>query len=119
MPGLIEKSGATPSERSRLFYGVCIPLRLSLALFVYWKSTSPIVQGILLATSAISVYVNLLGLNTSNEVWWSRGFHTLTSLAIFLSLLGGFRSWVPGIMILDVLFGLLTSFSRDPWNVKF
>lgn len=24
----IEKSGATPSERSRLFYGVCVPLRL-------------------------------------------------------------------------------------------
>lgn len=115
MPGLIEKSGATPSERSRLFYGVCIPLRLLLAGFVYWKSTSPIVQGLILTASAISVYINLLGLNTSNEVWWSRGFHTLTSLTIFLFSLGGFESWVPGIMILDVLFGLFTSFARDPW----
>lgn len=118
MSGLIEKSGATSGQRKVLFYGVCIPLRLLVALIVYWKSTNPAVQGLVLTAFAVSVYINLLSLNSSDRVWWSREFHTLTSLTSLFLLLRGFPSWVPGIMVFDVLFGLVTSFARDPWGFK-
>ena len=118
MPGLIEKSGATSGRRKVLFYGVCVPLRLLLALFVYWKSTNPSVQGLVLTASAVSVYINLLSLNSSDRVWWSREFHALTSLTSLFLLLRGFPGWVPGVMVLDVLFGLVTSFARDPSGFK-
>lgn len=116
MPGIIENSGATSGERKMLFYGVCVPLRLLLALFVFWKSSSPIVQGILLTASAMSMYMNLLGMNSSNEIWWSQEVHLLTSSSTFLLLIGRRPEFVPYVMVLDVLYGLLTSFARDPWN---
>lgn len=115
MPGVVESMGATASQRRALFYGVCIPFRLLLAVFVRYQVWS---RPFLLMVAAAAVYTNLLGLNTSSGVWWSRGFHMLTSLAAFLFLVGGRPDVVPVVMILDVLVGLFTSFARDPWTLK-
>ena len=117
MPGVIENSGATPDKRRRLFYGVCVPLRLLLAFIVYRKYSSLTIQGIVMAFSVMSMYANLLGLNSSNEIWWSQKFHLLTSMKIVLCLVSARPEFVPYFMVVDVLYGVVTSFARDPWSV--
>lgn len=116
MPGVIESSGATPSQRKKLFYGVCVPLRLLLAYLVYRTYSSPWVQGTVLSVALLSVYLNLLGLNTSNDIWWSQKFHLMMSLKIVFCLVGGRPEFVPYLMLLDVLFGATTSLAKDPWT---
>lgn len=115
MPGVVEKSGASPGLRKALFYGVCVPLRLFLAWIVYANLSSPSLQVILLIVSAISVYINLLGLNSSNDIWWTQEVHLLTSLSTFLFLVARRPEFVPYVMVFDVLYGVLTSFTRDPF----
>ena len=118
MPGIIESSGATTGQRKMLFYGVCVPLRLLLALFVFWKSSSPAVQLILLTVSAISSYINILGINSSNQVWWSQKFHLVTSISALLLLVRGRPDLVPIVMVFDALYGVASSFASDPWVFK-
>lgn len=118
MPGLIEKSGASSGQRKFLFYGICFPLRLLLALFVCWKLDSAVVQGIVLAASATAVYLNALGFKDGpgpDGVWWSRRFHMVTSVSILLCFGAGWKRAVPAIMIVDVFSGFLTSFARKPF----
>lgn len=114
MPGVVEKSGASPGWRKALFYGVCVPLRLFLAWIVY-TNLSPSLQVILLIVSAISVYINLLGMNSSNDIWWTQELHLLTSLSTFLILVARRPEFVPYVMVFDVLYGVVTSFTRDPF----
>lgn len=116
MPGIIEGSGATPDQRKKLFYGVCVPLRLLLAFIVYRKYSSVTIQGIVLAFSAMSIYTNLLGLNSSNDIWWSQKFHLFVSIKIVLCLITGRPEYVPYLMVVDVLYGVLISFAKDPWT---
>ena len=116
MPGIIEGSGATPDQRKKLFYGVCVPLRLLLAFIVHRKYSSPAAQGIVLAFSTMSIYTNLLGLVSSNEIWWSKRFHLFTSIKIVLCLIAGRPEYVAYLMMGDVLYGVLTSFAKDPWT---
>lgn len=116
MPGIIEGSGATPDQRKKLFYGVCVPLRLILAFLVHRKYSSPIVQGIVLAFSTMSIYTNLLGLNSSNDIWWSQKFHLFVSIKIVACLLIGRPEYVSLMMVSDVLYGVLVSFAKDPWT---
>lgn len=66
-------------------------------------------------TSGASVFINLMELNSSDLVWWSREFHLLTSMATFLSVVAGQNKLVPIAMAFDVSIGLLASFARDPW----
>lgn len=117
MPGILEKSGATPNERMCLFYTICIPLRLFLTMFVFWHSSSTIVQGVLLLTSLTSIFTNFRGMKTANENWWSQNFHLLTSILIFSSVIGRRSDVVPYVMFADVVFGLSTSIARDPWDI--
>lgn len=116
MPGVIENSGASTCQRKKLFYGVCVPLRLFAAYFVYRTYSSPLVQGIVLMLAFLSAYMNLLGLNTSNDIWWSQKFHLLSSLKIVVCLLGGRPGFVPYLMLVDVIFGVASSVAKDPWT---
>lgn len=118
MPGVVESFGATPRERVLLFYCVCFPLRILLASLLYKFHSTPVVQGFVGVASALSSYTLLLSLNTSNSVWWSRKFHLITSVLTFLLVIGGRTSLVPMVMIVDVLYGLSTSFAREPWTLK-
>ncbi|CAM9256855.1 unnamed protein product [Sphacelaria rigidula] len=116
MPGVVESAGATPSQRKKLFYGVCVPLRLLLAYLVYRTYSFLWVQGIVLSVSLLSVYLNILGLNSSNEIWWSQKFHLVLSSKIVFCLVAGRSEFVPYLMLLDVFFGVMTSLARDPWT---
>lgn len=116
MPGVVEMMGASPLLRRNLFYGICIPLRLGLATIVFQKWYSPHVREILLFFSVISVYVNLLSsISTSNNVWWKREVHLVSGVLVVFGTLGGKRNAVFGVLVLDVLFGLITSLTQKPW----
>lgn len=119
MPGFVESSGATPSQRKSLFYGVCLPLRILLAYTVYLLSDSPLIRGFVGVSSALSFYTILLSLELgsapSGIVWWSREIHLVTSALTFFLVVGGRVDLVPVVMVVDILYGLVTSFARDPW----
>lgn len=119
MPGgIVENLGASPSQRKKLFYGVCIPLRLLLAYIVYLNPTSYPMRLMVTIFSASSMYSNILGLNSTNSVWWDRKFHfTMSSLSLILSMTDRIE-YVPSIMVIDILYGVIHSFASDPWDLK-
>jgi len=115
--GVVEASGATPVQRKNLYYSICIPLRLVLAYIVYKNVNSTPMKVLVMLLSAFSVYSNLLGLNSSRKVWWNRSFHLIVALSVLVSSVAGKMELVPILMVLDVLFGLIHSFSIKPWEI--
>jgi hypothetical protein len=58
MPGRIAAAGATPTQRAALFYGVCIWVRVGLAVGVYfaaeWELEGTMIA-VIVASSAVTV----------------------------------------------------------------
>lgn len=115
--GVVEASGATPSQRKNLYYSICVPLRLILAYIVYKNVNSTPMKVLVTLLSAFAVYSNLLGLNSSRDVWWNRSFHLVVALSMLVSSLSGNMELVPILMVFDVLFGLVHSLSSKPWDI--
>ena len=115
--GVVEASGATPTQRKNLYYSVCVPLRLILAYIVYKNVNSTPMKVLVMLLSAFAVYSNLLGLNSSRTVWWNRSFHLIVALSMLIFSVAGKMEFVPILMVFDVLFGLIHSFSIKPWDI--
>ena len=115
--GVVQSSGALPIQRMKLFYGVCVPLRLFLAYIVYKNIKYTPIQVLVALLSAFAVYSNLLGLNSSNKVWWNRQIHAIVAVAILLSTVAKKTDYVPYIMVFDVVLGVASSVANNPWNV--
>lgn len=78
----LSRVGIMPSDRQRVYYTVCVPLRLALAGLVYQYRDHPRLSTILVPICLLAVY-NLVGdLNNPHPGWWSRRFHLLISILI-------------------------------------
>ena len=116
--GVLERSGFDKNQRFFLFFLVCIPLRLSLALFAYAFRGSTLVKALLLASGIVSVILNIR--NISGDPWWSRRFHLVSSISLVGTLFGtmigslvkaesNLDSIPPTILLLDVLYGVVAA----------
>lgn len=121
MPGVVEKMGASPALRKKLFFLVCIPLRLLLSLFVAINlSSSDLVMGAVMvfsATSIISISFNYLSSISSKSVWWKQEVHLLTSVLILAGTLHRHDKFVSLVMLADLVFGVITSLLQNPWDL--
>lgn len=123
-----------PVARRRLFWGACLPVRLSWAVAVLvwgrWYSVAPWMAVVCLSVS-VSLFANVvrtaLGLKTHGGfgglVWWSRArvLHALLWLGAGVSLvvhqedeyhlLGG------GLLLADVVFAVLFGSLYYGWNI--
>jgi len=113
--GSVEASGATPEQRMKLFYGVCVPLRLTLTYIVYKNMDNSMIKMLVLLLSAFAIYSNLLGLNSGRHVWWDRRVHLFVSVAILMSVFAGKMNYVAFLMLFDIIFGIGSSIAIKPW----
>lgn len=116
MPGVVESLGASPAQRRKLFFLVCVPLRLLLAVLVSRNlSSSLFLRTAIMASSAMSIYVNMMGSLSSNRVWWSQEVHLLSSALVLGGTFFNHFKLVEAVMFSDVLFGVIAAMLRDPW----
>ena len=116
--GYFKSNGYTPVERKRLFYGVCIWVRILLAIFVWYafthfKKVAYILPPLIILGSVGTIYTFFKCKDT--KVWWSRRIHSIfASILIVMSiltLLGKLDGkWMGVVLLGDVLFGIIWSF---------
>jgi peptidoglycan/LPS O-acetylase OafA/YrhL len=77
--------GHTPSpiEREKIFYRICIPVRLLILFLLYKYRDNNNVQHLFVVLSLISV-INLGTYGGPNTHWWSKNFQLVMSLLMFL-----------------------------------
>jgi len=123
----------SPEQRKKLFYSVCILVRFSIGLFLFFSlqiskklkiNENFAKKTLSILTFLISIYVlylnNIVKYN-GDCVWWNRTVHSLIAIVILIcSVFVYFEKLdikILGILIwFDVSFGILTSFYKKPFN---
>jgi hypothetical protein len=101
-------------ERRRLvFYFICIVVRATLIVAVYYWRNVVFVQAVVLVGALVGVF------NLSSRIdgtqWWSKKFQLMMSVIIVILVVlvyfGRVQSWVvPAAMLFSLLSGILQSF---------
>lgn len=99
---------STPLKRA-LYFGVCVPVRLTLAYILFSNEKSFYVRWALVIASSVSVIRNSSLLH--ENVWWSRSTHLNTSVIIFLLAVLNRIKMASTVMVYDVVIGLVTFFT--------
>ena len=103
----------TPENRTRVFYTICIVLRLLIAGVVLQYKDNRYLPYILLILSlftAYRLYNNLYG-----QWWWKRIYHMITSLFLAIICLAiifkktNHMEWMAYVLYLDVFVGIVQS----------
>jgi hypothetical protein len=124
MPGVIESGGATPVARGVLFYGVCIWVRVAVAVAVLLAATAWYVETMAVVVAVGSLYVGATTARAcaANRVWWSRTAHIYIGLCAVLAAVialilpsNDMTFVVSGIVLLDVVAGVAYSFVTLPF----
>ena len=114
--GIFRSRGFSLNSLLMLFYMVCIPIRLTLPIIVHKSKNEPTKKMIMIIIGFISIGLNIRGLNSGT--WWHKKVHILTGASMIGSLL------FPGIiepeyiMLIDVLYGFLSSLAVCPFSAK-
>lgn len=122
---IFEYLGTPNSRRKDLFYHICIPLRISIAIAVFiacfWGNAAiRTAAGSLLAGAAVTMFVMRVCDNQKN-IWWNRVIHgaAYSAAAGFAFLAKSNRMYSYGTLVLfgDVLFGLWNAQNHE-WEPK-
>lgn len=121
--GFLESKGFNEYQRFLLFFLVCIPLRFSFPVIAHKLRYMAITKTVLLLIGIISVVTNVKSIK--GKPWWSRRFHSFSSVLLILSAILSFfsennavKSLPSTILLLDVLFGIGTYLVVSPFNKK-
>ena len=100
-------------HRRLLFYCICIVVRATLIVAVYYWRNVVFVQALVLLGALLGVF-NLLSRSGGTQ-WWSKKFQLMMSVIIVvlvtLVYFGRVKSWViPAAMLASLLGGILQSF---------
>jgi hypothetical protein len=124
--GFFERSGYNPAQRMRLFYSVCVPVRLVfvvalIAMAWYLPATTSWI-GLVLGTLAFaaSLYFSV----KQGCRWWRPISTVVVSAAVvaisIAYLVGGDKTVSPlligALLLAHLLFGVLLSIQKMPWN---
>jgi hypothetical protein len=124
MPGRIETAGATPTQRAALFYGVCIWLRVGIAVGVYYAAAAELegtMVAVIIASACVTVVELALAALSTNVVWWSHAAHAgvwfLVAVSAVVSLFKP-RAVMAVVLFLlaDVGWGIAHSLVARPWR---
>ncbi|CAM9866354.1 unnamed protein product [Ectocarpus sp. 12 AP-2014] len=112
-------AGFTTRQRSRMFYMVCVPLRLSLSAVVYYCGGHSLARSAAVVSGLASFFFNSKKIRDAapNETWWYRPVHMLAGVSVSLSFVASSNTVVPSaILLVDALVGLATSFYNKPFT---
>ncbi|CAM9700511.1 unnamed protein product [Ectocarpus sp. 6 AP-2014] len=113
--GYIENLGASPTLRKRLFYGVCLPLRLLLVMLAFRYEDERMFIPLCIALSIVSIVTNLKKELNNSKVWWNRNTHMLNALGVLAVSVAGYPKYVKFILVSDVFHGLFSSIENGNW----
>ena len=128
---LNENSSTLNKDREKLFYLICIPLRILLACIILYLSfiKNPKLQNKLCLAAVFITFFMLIHLyskyfsNNECKQWWSNEFEIfLTFTAFILSLYCYFRKrnncmlYISILFFVSILAGLIQSFVIKPFN---
>lgn len=90
--GFFKRNGYTPTERKRLFYGICVPVRIVIGILVMYllqpnnicDAGKDAIVSILIIVSGITIINTLSCLVAPDGVWWNRKFEMLISIIIII-----------------------------------
>lgn len=124
--GAVMSMGYSPEKRKLFFYTACILVRFLMAFGVYTFYRRKELSYLIPLFAIYSIYINLKQIFNDKKkgkcVWWSRPFHILNGSAVLL--LSVFKislfnlhpnRLVSFLLLIDVLFGVGTSFIKKPW----
>lgn len=117
MPGFFESNGYTRKQKTALFFGGCIPVRLYITYLIYIHSDK---KNVLAAVSAITFIMSCVYMHkhvqNGNDVWWNRKVHSyimfaasVCALLLHMDKINDARVLLY-ILLADVLYGLFTYF---------
>lgn len=125
--GAVMKMGYSPQQRKLFFYLICIWVRLLIAFSVFKFYNRKELYYLIPIIAVYSVYLNVVQTLKDNKkgkcVWWYRNFHIINALIILvislfkISLFNIHPNKIISLLLVgDVLFGILTSLIKQPWN---
>ena len=90
--GYFKRYGYKPEIRKRLFYGICVPVRIVIGVLVMYllqpniicDSGKNAIVAILIMASGITIINTISCVWTRDGVWWNRTFETLISTIIII-----------------------------------
>lgn len=104
--GIIERLGVSPEKRRSLYYLVCVPLRIMIAVGIVYAPRWLVAIG-----SAASVIMNAVGILSEQDVWWSRKLHLMSAaMVLALTTLQQSKSIIAVVAMVDVIVGASSSF---------
>lgn len=115
-------AGFSSVQRGFLFYTICIPLRLLLTALLYHFGSHTLVRSAAVVSGLASYFSNSrkiteTGGAQTNGVWWHRSVHMLTGAIVSLSFIISPKTKIPStILLVDTLFGVATSFYKQPFG---
>jgi phosphatidylserine synthase len=124
---LNEKSTTLNKDRQKLFFFICIPLRILLAfilLYLYTLKNEKTQRILSLVSSFISLFI-LIHLVKKNKVckqWWSNNFEILLSIiALFISIVCYFNKkncmlYLSVILFISIISGIIQSIIFNPFK---
>tara|TARA_B110000208_G_scaffold186658_1_gene243509 strand:- start:4094 stop:4483 length:390 start_codon:yes stop_codon:yes gene_type:complete len=102
----------TPENRKRIFYTICIFIRLTLAGIIYYLKDNKYLPYITLVISSLTIY--RLSKNLNGNFWWSRKFHVLINVLLIINSLiilktNKYKEYISYLLYIDVLGGIMKS----------
>lgn len=101
----------TPETRRRLYYGVCIPIRLSIFFLLLVSHRNKILLAIVSILALIEFFRKGSRWNEPSRQWWSVRLQTVMAAMIFVvcsgALFGKIDSvWLPRLWLLSIFVGI-------------
>ena len=107
----------TIENRKRVYYTICIFIRLTLAGIIYYLRNKKYLPYIIILLCLLTIY--RLFKNLNGKFWWSRKFHVLICLLLIINSIliikkNKYQKYISYLFYLDVLIPLIYSFT-NPW----
>jgi hypothetical protein len=124
MPGVLETAGVDTQVRQLLFWGVCIWVRLGVAVLTLLALLTWPVPA-LIGTATVTGVVVITNISRTNSVWWHRSDHIIAGSVVVVTAIAAIAvgdttisPWIIlGVFIADVFLGMGRGWHNRTRNV--
>jgi amino acid permease len=108
-----------PSNRKKVFYGICIWVRLALYYYIYKHKDEKYIPYVVGALAIGSIMHLKSSIKNPGRQWWSKRFDLVISVLLLLSCIGVVNGKIPSVYIPNLLFLSLASGIFQSLSVTF
>ena len=124
--GRLMRLGYSPAQRKQLYYGVCVPIRIALAVAIFitaWKAPKPTAWTAATLGTAIALYNAYLATQRGCRWWHPASMSIVAAAAAIVGavyLTTGNRyvtlHLIGGLALAHVAAGVALSLQENPWS---